>query len=117
MKTASLTPITEALIGRVCERIVAVCRPEAIYLFGSAARGEAGPGSDLDLLVVMALPDGTKPYEKAGELRRLFDGWRVPLDILVQTPKAFAEARSMLGHLAYTATHGGRLLYRRAADA
>ena len=33
-------------------RLVAAYRPERIYLFGSRARGDAGPDSDYDLLVV-----------------------------------------------------------------
>ena len=32
--------------------------PEMVIVFGSAARGETAPGSDLDLLVVLDLPEG-----------------------------------------------------------
>lgn len=113
METARLTPIDEALIERVRDRIVEACHPQALYLFGSAARGEAREGSDLDLLVVMDLPEGARPYEKAGELGRLFDGWLLPLDILVQTPADFERTRHYLGHVARIATKEGRLLYRR----
>ncbi len=35
-------------------RIVHRFRPERIILFGSHARGDAGPDSDVDLLVVMS---------------------------------------------------------------
>ena len=40
------------VLDEVVQRIVAVADPEKIILFGSAARGELGPDSDLDLLVV-----------------------------------------------------------------
>jgi predicted nucleotidyltransferase len=43
--------ISQAL-DEVVRRIVAVARPDRIILFGSAARGEAGPDSDIDLLVI-----------------------------------------------------------------
>ena len=38
-------------IDRMVQRIVAKFRPEQVILFGSHARGEAGPDSDVDLLV------------------------------------------------------------------
>ena len=56
MKSLELPTIDEPLIERVHDRIVETFDPEAIYLFGSAARGESRYGSDLDLLVVMELP-------------------------------------------------------------
>jgi len=40
-------------IERMVRRIVRQFRPERVILFGSHARGEAGPDSDVDLLVVM----------------------------------------------------------------
>ncbi len=116
METARLTPIDEALIERVRDRILEACQPQALYMFGSAARGETTEGSDLDLLVVMDLPDGVKSYEMAGELGRLFDGWLLPLDILVQTPADFERTRHYLGHIARIAIREGRVLYRRDED-
>lgn len=40
------------LLQEIVRRILAVSAPEQIILFGSYARGEAGPDSDLDLLVI-----------------------------------------------------------------
>jgi predicted nucleotidyltransferase len=42
-------------IEEVTRRLIDFYRPVRIYLFGSEARGEAGPDSDLDFCVV--LPD------------------------------------------------------------
>ena len=114
---AQLATIDEPLIERVADRIVEACDPEAIYLFGSAARGDAGPESDLDVLIVTELADGERPYEKASELRRLFDGWLVSFDILVQSPRDFDRAKTCPGHIAYTATREGTLLYQRSSRA
>lgn len=61
----------------------------------------------------MKLGEGLKPYQQAGRLRRLFDGWLVPFDILVQTPEAFAQTRHRPGHLARIASREGVLLYER----
>ena len=41
----------------IIQRIVAVAQPDKIILFGSAARGEMGPHSDVDLLVVKDTED------------------------------------------------------------
>lgn len=111
MEPARLPPIDEALIERVRDRLVEACRPQALYLFGSAARGEVREGSDLDLLVVMDLPRGVRPYEKAAELHGLFRGWLVPLDLIVRTPEQLDRGRQLLGFIERTALREGRLLY------
>ncbi len=43
---------SEAILQDIVQRIVDVAQPERIILFGSAARGEMGPHSDVDVLVV-----------------------------------------------------------------
>lgn len=43
--------VSENVLGEIVRRIVAVAEPDRIILFGSAARGQMGPHSDLDLLV------------------------------------------------------------------
>ncbi len=44
--------IDQAALDDIIQRIVAVAHPQKIILFGSAVRGEIGPNSDVDLLVV-----------------------------------------------------------------
>ena len=44
--------LDEATLQEIIRRIVQVAQPQKIILFGSAARGEMGPNSDVDLLVV-----------------------------------------------------------------
>jgi len=48
----SIQPVTEA-IDQLVERVVETINPLIIILFGSAARGELGADSDIDLLVFM----------------------------------------------------------------
>lgn len=57
-----------AAINVVVRRIVDASRPLRIILFGSAARGDARPWSDIDLLVVM--PNGTHRRATAQRLYR-----------------------------------------------
>ena len=60
---------TDAL-DRAIGRIVDTMQPEAIYLFGSHARGDAGADSDYDLLVIV--PDDTPTRETRGCHSTLF---------------------------------------------
>ena len=53
-----------AMLTELARRIVEVVQPRRIILFGSAACGQMGPHSDLDVLVIM--PDGVHRQEMAG---------------------------------------------------
>ena len=46
------TTVDQGKLREIIRRIVKVAAPEKIILFGSAARGEMGPNSDVDLLVI-----------------------------------------------------------------
>ena len=56
----------QSSIGRMVKRIVKKFHPEKVILFGSHARQEAGPDSDVDLLIVMPV-EGSK-LDKAVEI-------------------------------------------------
>lgn len=68
-------------IEEITRRLVEFYRPVKIYLFGSAARGDAGPDSDLDFCVVV--PDDT-PVEKfrAGATRWALAGILAATDVV-----------------------------------
>jgi len=103
------------LLQEVVQRILAVSHPEKIILFGSYARGEAGPDSDLDLLVMEA--GITKPRQESLRLRRALRGLRVPMDIVVATPEQIDRYRNAIGLIYAPALKEGRLLYERPAAA
>ncbi|MEN6547703.1 MAG: nucleotidyltransferase domain-containing protein [Armatimonadia bacterium] len=71
-------------LEELVRRIVEAVQPLRIILFGSAARGEAGPDSDIDVLVVM--PEGTNRRKTQGQLYVRMLGLGVPIDIVVATP-------------------------------
>lgn len=54
MNRAEKRIVPPETLRQIVERIVAVAQPEKIILLGSAARGEMGPDSDVDLLVIKA---------------------------------------------------------------
>lgn len=111
MATPTLATIDKTLIEKVLDRILSACSPQQVILFGSAAQDMTSPGSDLDLLVVTDLPEDTSSREMARRLHALFDGWRLPLDLIVLTPEAFERGTQMPGHIAAVAARDGERLY------
>ena len=79
-------------IRELGRRIGREFQPEKVLLFGSHARGEAGPDSDVDLLVV--LPCEGKPVYKAAQIRLSLDH-SIPIDVLVRTPEEIAKRLEM----------------------
>ncbi|MBX5491741.1 MAG: nucleotidyltransferase domain-containing protein [Chloroflexi bacterium] len=73
----------ESVVAALVERIVAAVRPRRVVLFGSAARGQAHPHSDIDLLVVM--PDGTHRRRTAQQLYRALAPLGIATDVVVVT--------------------------------
>jgi predicted nucleotidyltransferase len=106
-----LRVIDQQVIDQVRDRILAACHPEAIVLFGSAAREEAVLGSDLDLLIVIDLPTDVSPRDMARELHAIFRGWLLPLDIIVLTPAEWEQGLRLPGHIARVAAQEGVRLY------
>ncbi len=43
--------IEQKTLAEIVRRVVEIAQPEKIILFGSAARGDMGPNSDVDLLI------------------------------------------------------------------
>lgn len=98
-------------IRAMVDRIVRRFRPERIILFGSHARGDAGPDSDVDLLVVMPV-QGSK-REKAVEIGVALHDIRVPKDIIVTTSEEFEWRKEVAGTIERPAAREGRVLYAR----
>ena len=101
----------ERIIDEMVRRIVARFDPERIILFGSAARGEAGPDSDVDLLVVMRVEGSRR--EKAVQIGVAVNDIPVPKDIVVTTPEDFEWRKEIVGTIERPAAREGRLVYAR----
>ncbi len=111
MHKPKLPRITQPLIRRMVKRIVEKFDPEQVILFGSQARGDAGPDSDVDLLVVMDVK-GSR-LEKRVEIRGALRDFLVPMDILVTTPEDFAWRKDIIGTIEWPAFTEGKVLYAR----
>lgn len=100
--------VDEKVLEEIVRRIVGEVAPEKIILFGSAARGEMGPDSDLDLLVVKACEDRR---EVARTIRRQLIGIGVPKDVVVVTPEDVEEYKDIPGYIIGPALKEGKVLY------
>jgi len=103
----------EELLQSIVSRITEAIHPQRIILFGSRARGEQGAHSDVDLLIIQE-SDLPRPHRYA-QVRRLFWGMKLPMDILVYTPEEFARYQSVPGSFTHTVAREGRVLYERAS--
>ncbi|MDD9975994.1 MAG: HEPN domain-containing protein [Candidatus Poribacteria bacterium] len=95
-------------ISIMTERIVRDFDPLQIILFGSQARGDADPDSDIDLLVVFAeLSDKRKT---AVDILRTLADLPVAKDILVSTPEELERHRTRIGSVLRYAQQEGKIL-------
>jgi predicted nucleotidyltransferase len=96
-------------LNQLVDRIVETVHPLRIILFGSAARGELGPDSDVDVLVVM--PEGTHRGDTAGFLHTKLFGIPLAVDVLVATPGDLERYRDNVGLIYRTVLREGKEIY------
>jgi HEPN domain-containing protein/predicted nucleotidyltransferase len=84
--------------------------PLQVIVFGSAARGDDGPDSDLDLLVVLS---SVAPSEKASLMAavRSVVTVHVPIDVFVTDPRELARRKDLVGSLQYWPVREGKVVY------
>ncbi len=70
-------------LNEIIRRIVETAHPLRIILFGSVARGQARPDSDIDILVVM--PDGTHRRNAMTVIYKAMLGSKLDVDVVVAT--------------------------------
>ena len=100
----------DPLLAELVRRLAAAYRPECIYLFGSTARGDAGPDSDYDLLIVV--PDGSPGERRSPDLGyRAVEGLPRSGDFLVWTRRRFESRLHLRASLPSTVLREGKLLY------
>jgi len=95
----------DAIIGRIINSV----HPLRIIIFGSAARGEMAPDSDVDVMVVM--PEGVHRLKTARYLYQQMLGIGRPVDIVVTTPSVLEKHKDNPGLIYRSVLIEGREVY------
>jgi predicted nucleotidyltransferase len=101
--------LSEEILQEIVRRVVEVAKPEKIILFGSAARGNMGPNSDVDLLVVKR-----GKYNRsrlAGDIYMHLHGVGQAVDVIVVTPEDVERYRDTHCLIIKPALQEGREVY------
>jgi predicted nucleotidyltransferase len=101
--------VSEQVIADAGRRLAEAARsPARVVLFGSWARGDARPGSDLDFLVIER-----EVGSKVDEMVRLRDALPplgVPVDVLVVSQQHVDDWAHVRGTMVHAALSEGRVL-------
>ena len=96
----------------IVRRIVEALRPRRIVMFGSRARGDERPDSDLDLMVEMVTKDS--PAQRSRAIDALFGLRRWAMDVIVYTPEEVEEQRRYRNSLIRVIESEGKVLYEQS---
>lgn len=106
---------SETLLQEVVDATVRAVDPERIILFGSRARGDTRPDSDLDLLVVEEesfSPQRSRQMELK-RIRRALWRFKVPIDVLIYSRDEVDEWRGSPNHVIGRSLREGVTVYER----
>jgi predicted nucleotidyltransferase len=100
----------DPVLAEILRRLVEAYQPERVYLFGSKARGDEGPDSDYDLMVVVA--DDAPPERRDSDLAyRALRGTGIAADVVVWMHSRFERRKHVVASLPATVLREGRLLH------
>lgn len=98
-----------AALRELVRCIVEVAQPDRIILFGSAARGQMGPDSDLDVIVVKSAIEHRRRL--AQDIYMNLPELGVGVDVIVLTPEDIEAQRTSVGSIVGPALEEGRVIY------
>jgi len=101
--------VKRKVLADVIRRVVAAAQPDKIVLFGSAARGEMGPNSDLDLLVIKG--GKFNRGRVTTEIYRHLAGADAAVDVVLVTPEDVERYRNSHCLVIYPAMKEGKVVY------
>lgn len=100
-------------LDAIVQRVVEGYDPERVILFGSHATGRAREDSDFDLLIVKH--DERRPLDRRLEVERLLADRRVPIDLVVYTPREMWQLFWAGSPFIEEVLESGKVLYMRNA--
>jgi predicted nucleotidyltransferase len=101
--------VSPRTLQKIIRRIVEVAEPEKIIMFGSAARGEMGPNSDVDLLVIKS-----GKFHRGHLTEKIYmnmHGVGEAVDIIVVTPEDVERYKDCFALVIYPALREGKVVY------
>lgn len=96
------------ILDEILRRIVEVAKPDKIILFGSAVRGEMGPNSDVDLLIIKR---GADALDLMGQIYRNLHGVGAAVDAIVVTPEDVERFKDSHALIIKPALREGKVVY------
>jgi len=100
--------LSASTLREIIRRVVEIAEPDRIILFGSAARGEMRPNSDVDLLVVKA---NVQRRQLAKQIYRHLIGVGQAVDVIVVTPEDIERYRDSHALVIAPALRDGKVVY------
>lgn len=92
--------------------IVTAIDPVQVWLFGSVARGDDNPDSDIDLLIVVE-PDRRADALNLDHTIRCGTNVPAPFDLVFSDPSSMTRRSEITGSIERAAQTKGRLVYER----
>lgn len=105
--------LNDASLEHIVDVITEHLDPRRVILFGSYARGDAGPDSDLDLFLELDPPLPARGRSR--QVKKLFDPYPCPMDVVVYTPEEVAYWQQAPASLVASVLREGKVLYERDA--
>jgi uncharacterized protein len=97
------------VIKKIIKAVLQVIVPEKIILFGSQARGQAGPNSDYDILIIKSGIKNKLNIEQ--DIYEKIIGIDESIDILVKTPENIDSDKNKTGSFIFRALKEGIVIY------
>jgi predicted nucleotidyltransferase len=105
-----MTSVEDSVLSKIVDRLVAAYHPERVYLFGSMARGDAGPDSDYDILLVVRDDAPPEVLSSQSAYDALW-GLRASADVHIWRRKIFDSRLHLKASLPAAVVREGKLLY------
>lgn len=100
----------DPVVAAMVQHLVDAYHPDKIYLFGSVARGDAGPDSDYDIMIVV--PDEAPAHLRNCDLAyKAVRGLGAAKDLLVWIRSDFEKRLHLRASFPSTILREGKLLY------
>jgi predicted nucleotidyltransferase len=101
--------VDQQVLAEIVERVVEAAQPDKIILFGSAARGEMGRNSDIDLLVIKS--GRFNHWRLLTSIYRHLRGDLAAVDVILATAEAIEQYGDSPYLVYYPALREGKVVY------